>query len=130
MPVRSIFTIMLLTSLFCPGPLSAKNALPHEFGDQVPLYPSAQAVETRYTRDSVWVRFATDDSYEQVSGFYAKTLEEAGWLILPATTVGVIKAEKVGPGKNGIELSLKEFTHKEGHPSSFIIDLYYPGGRE
>ncbi len=121
---------MLLISFFCPGPLSAKSELPHEVGEQVPLYPSAQAIETRYTRDSVSVRFATDDSYERVCGFYAKALEEAGWLILPATTVGVIKAEKVDPSKNGIELSIEEVPSKEGHPSSFIIDLYFPGGRE
>ena len=130
MPARSVFTIMLLISFFCPGPLSAKSELPDEFGERVPLYPSAQAIETRYTRDSVWVRFATDDSYEQVSGFYAKVLEEAGWLLLPATAVGEIKAEKVDPGNNGIELSIKEVSAKEGHASSFIIDLYYPGGRE
>ncbi len=130
MPARSFFTIMLLISFFCPGPLSAKSELPHEVGEQVPLYPSAQAIETRYTRDSVSVRFATDDSYERVCGFYAKALEEAGWLILPATTVGVIKAEKVDPSKNGIELSIEEVPSKEGHPSSFIIDLYFPGGRE
>lgn len=130
MPVRSFFTIILLISFFCPGSLSAKSALPHEFGKQVPLYPSAQAVETQYTRDSVSVRFSTDDTYEGVSGFYAKALEDAGWQILPDTAVGVIKAEKVAPGKNGIELTLKEVSSNESHPSSFIIDLYFPGGRE
>jgi len=130
MPAQSFFTIMLLISFFCPGPLLAKSELPHEFGKRVPLYPPAQAVETRYTRDSVSVRFATDDSYELVSVFYEKALKEAGWLILPVTTFGVIKAEKVDPDKTDIELSIKEVSSKEGYPSSFIIELYYPGGRE
>lgn len=130
MPARSFFTIMLLIIFCCPGPLLANSELPNDFAEQVPLYPSAQAVETRYTRDSVSVRFATDDSYELVSGFYAKALEDAGWLILPVTAVGVIKAEKGDAGKNDIELSIKEATSEEAHPSSFIIDLYYPGGRE
>lgn len=130
MPARSFLTIMLLIIFCCPDPLLAKNELPHEFGKQVPLYPSAQPVESRYTRDSVSVRFSTDDSYEQVSGFYENALEEAGWLILPVTTGGVIKAEKVDRGKDDIELSIKAVSAKEGHASGFIIDLYYPGGRE
>ncbi len=130
MPVRSFFTMLLLFSFLCPGPLLATNVLPNEFGERVPLYPSARSVETQYTRDSISVKFATDDSYERVSGFYAKTLEEAGWLILPGTTVGVIKAEKKEPGKNSIELSIREVSSMEGHPSAFMIDLYFPGGRE
>lgn len=130
MPVRFFFTIMLLIGFFCPGPLSAESVLPSEFGELVPIYPSAQAVETRYTRESMSVRFTTDDSYEQVSGFYVKTLEEAGWRILPVATVGIIKAEKVYQGKGGNKLSVKEVSSRKGYPSSFIIDLYYPGGRE
>ena len=130
MPVRPFFTIMLLIIFLCPGPLAAQSELPHEFVKRVPLYPSAQAIETRYTRESVSVRFATDESFERVSSFYTKTLEEAGWLILPAATVGSIKAEKGDPGKNGIELSITEISVNEGHSSGFIIDLYYPGGRE
>ena len=130
MPARSLFTMMFLILCFCPGLLPAKSELPHEFGERVPLYPSAQPVETRYTRDSVSVRFATDDSYAQVSGFYAKALEEAGWLSRPATSRGEIKAEKVDAQENDIEFSIKEVSAREGHAAGFIIDLYYPGGRE
>ena len=130
MHARSFFAVILLILFFCPGPVLGKSELPHEFEDLVPLYPSAQPVETRYTRDSVSVKFTSDDSYERVSGFYAKALEEAGWLILPATSMGEIKAEKVDSSKNDIELSIKEASAMSGHPSGFIIDLYYPGGRE
>jgi hypothetical protein len=130
MPARSFFAIMLLIIFCCPGPLLSKIELPNDFEEQVPLYPSAQAVETRYTRDSVSVRFASDHNFERVSVFYTKALEETGWLILPVTTVGVIEAEKGDAGKNDIELSIKEVASEEGHPLSFIIDLYYPGGRE
>jgi hypothetical protein len=130
MPVRSFFVVILLIFFFSPVPVLGKSELPHEFGERVPLYPSAQAVETRYTRDSVRVRFATGDSFERVSGFYENALEEAGWLILPATSIGVIKAEKIESGKDDIELSIKEASAMSGHPSGFIIDLYYPGGRE
>jgi len=130
MPARSFITILLLTIFCCPGPLLAKSELPNDFAEQVPLYPSAQPVDTRYTRDSVTVTFSSDDSYAQVSGFYVKALEEAGWRILPVTAVGVIEAEKGGAGKNNIELSIKEVAPEAGHPSRFSIDLYYPGGRE
>jgi hypothetical protein len=78
----------------------------------------------------VSVRFAAADNYEEVSDFYKKVLKEAGWLILPDAIVGVINAEKIGPDKNGFELSIKEVSSKKKHSSSFIIDIYYPGGRE
>ena len=126
---RSFFVILLIT-FFCPGLLLGESELPHEFGDSVPLYPSAQAVETRYTRDSVTVEFATNDSYERVSGFYAKALEKAGWRILPVKSIGVIKAEKLVPPKDDIELTITDASAIPGHQSGFIIDLQYPGGRE
>jgi hypothetical protein len=130
MHARSNIVVILLIIFFCPGPVLAKSELPNDFAEQVPLYPSAQPVDTRYTRDSVTVTFSTDDGYEQVSGFYSKALEETGWLILPVTTVGVIEGEKGDPGKNDIELSIKEVAAEEGYPSRFSINLYYPGGRE
>lgn len=130
MPARIFFTVMLLIGFFCPGALPGKSVLPNEFEKLVPLYPSAQAVETRYTRESMSVKFATDDSYERVSRFYIKALEEAGWLILPVVTAGVINAKKSGQGKGGNSLSIKEAPSMAGHPSNFIIDLYFPGGRE
>jgi hypothetical protein len=95
MHARSNFVVILLIIFFCPGPVLAKSELPNDFAEQVPLYPSAQPVDTRYTRDSVTVTFSTDDGYEQVSGFYSKALEETGWLILPVTTVGVIEGRRV-----------------------------------
>ena len=83
MDVRSLFVVILLINFFGPGPVLGKSELPYEFGKLVPLYPSAQSIDVRYTRDSVTVQFATNDSYERVFDFYTKALKEAGWLILP-----------------------------------------------
>jgi hypothetical protein len=130
MHARSFVVIMILVIFSVPRPLLAKDELPHEFGELVPLYPSAQPVETRYTRDSVTVQFIADDSYERVVGFYAEALEEAGWRILPATSRGVINAEKSASGKDDIELTITEASAMQGHSAGFTIDLHYPGGRE
>lgn len=130
MHVRSLFVVILLINFFGPGPVVGKSELPHEFGGLVPLYPSAQSIDTRYTRDSVTVKFSTTDSYERVFGFYAKALKEAGWLILPAKSLRIIKAEKLESGKDDINLTLTDASARQGHRSGFIIDLHYPGGRE
>ena len=130
MHARSFFVVILMIILFSPGPLPGKNELPHELGEEVPLYPSAQPVETRYTRDSVTVQFATNDSYKQVFDFYAEALSDAGWRILPATSRGIIKAEKSESGKDDIDLTITEASAMQGHSSGFMIDLNYPGGRE
>lgn len=127
---RIFITIILLIGFFCPDPLLASSVLPNEFGELVPLYPSMQAVETRYTRESVSVRFSTDDSYEKVADFYTKALEKDGWRIFQVEEFGVVKAEKVDQGKDGITFSIKKVFQKADHPSNFIINLYYPGGRE
>lgn len=130
MHARSFFAAIVLIIFLSPGALLGKSELPHEFGELVPLYPSAQAVETRYTRDSVTVQFSTTDSYDRVLGFYAQALEEAGWLILPVKSPEEINAEKSASGRNEINLTLTEASAMQGHPSGFIIDLHYPGGRE
>lgn len=127
---RFFFTILLLIGFFSPDPLSAKSVLPNEFGELVPLYSSMQVVETRYTRESILVQFSSDDSYDKVYDYYLEALKNEDWRILQVEEVGVIKAEKVAQGKNNITLSIKKVFSKVGQPSSFIIDLYYPGGRE
>ena len=129
MQSRSFVVVILLIILLCPVPAPGKSELPHEFGEQVPLYPSAQAVETRYTRDSVTAHFTTDDSYDRVFDFYAEALDAAGWLIIPTKSPGRLTAEKSEPGKEDIELTLTEAS-VQGRPSGFTIDLHYPGGRE
>lgn len=130
MHARSFFVLILLIISFGPWPVQAKDGLPHEFGELVPLYPSAQPVETRYTRDSVTVQFATDDSHERVLGFYTEALGAAGWHILPAKSPGVFKAEKSESGKDDIYLTLTNASATQGHHAGFIIDLNYRGGRE
>ena len=130
MQARPFYVFVLLIIFLCPGPLLGQSELPHEFGEQVPLYPSAQPVDTRYTRDSVTVKFSTNDSYDRVFTFYRQALEEAGWQILPAKSLGVINAEKLESGHEDIHLTLTETSAMQGDHAGFIIDLNYPGGRE
>lgn len=130
MHIRSLLVVILLIYFLGPGPVPGKSELPHEFGELVPLYPSAQSIEIRYTRDSVTVQFATNDNYERVFGFYTKALKEAGWLILPGKSPREIKAEKLESGKDDITLTLTDASERQGHRSGFIIDLRYSGGRE
>ena len=130
MHTRSVFTILLLIVSFGIRPGMAGDQLPHEFGERVPLYPSAQLVETRYTRDSASVRFAIDGGYEHVLIFYREALEKAGWRILPAATPGTINAENGGSGTDEVQLAISESTAAQGHFKGFTIDLRYPGGRE
>ena len=130
MHIRSLFVVILLISFFGPGLVLGKSELPHEFGELVPVYPSAQSIEIRYTRDSVTVQFATNDSYERVFGFYTKALKEAGWLILPDESLKIIKAEKLKSGKDDVNLTLTDASARQGHRSGFIIELHYRGGRE
>ena len=130
MYARSFFVALLMITFFCPEPLPGKSELPYEFGELVPLYPNAQPVDTRYTRDSVSVQFATNESYKRIIDFYAKVLEEAGWRILPATSRGKFKAEKITSGMDEIHLTITEASADQGNTAGFTIDLNYPGGRE
>ena len=114
MHVRSFFVALMLIVFLYPGSAPGKNELPGEFGEVVPLFPEAQPVATRYTRDSVSVQFVTDDSYERVFDFYAKLLEDAGWHILPATSSGKLKAEKIS-----FENALI-YAEKDGQVSNYV----------
>jgi len=130
MYARSFFVAFLIILFFWPGQLLGKSVLPNEFGELVPLYPNAQPVDTRYTRDSVSVQFATNENYKRIVDFYANALEEAGWRVLPATSREKFKAEKITSGIGEINLTITKTPANQDNSAGFTIDLNYPGGRE
>ena len=99
----------------------SNTSLPYEFNSQVPVYTSSQPVETRYTRDSVTVSFATQDAFDRVMLFYTQELNNSGWEVSSSNTGKSLIATN-----NEIELTLTEKNDFNG----FTIVLFYRGGRE
>lgn len=116
---RIICVLIVIT--FSPGTVSANTDLPPEFGTLVPVFKSAQPVDTRYTRDSVTVSFTTKHTFNHVVNYYHQTLTDSGWRIMPSTN-----GQKLIAVNKGINLTLSEMTDTQG----FKIFLHYPGGRE
>ena len=112
---------VLIVMTFTPGGVSANTDLPPEFGTLVPVFKSAQPVDTRYTRNSVTVSFTTRQTFNHVVNYYRQTLTDSGWRIVPSTN-----GQKLIAAKKRINLTLSEKTDIQG----FKIVLHYPGGRE
>ena len=129
MTFKHLIVLSLLLITFLPLKVQGKTDLPHEFGDLVPLYPGAQVMETRYTRDSVTVVFASADGYGQVADYYSQTLQEKGWRIHPATKTHA-GTEQLQSTKGNVHLILSDRPETRDSIPGFVIQLKYPGGRE
>jgi hypothetical protein len=122
--------LIVLLALLAPLPTLAGSDLPHEFGELVPLYAGAQPVGTRYTRDSVTVRFSCADSYGKVRDFYARALAAAGWQMLPPSTAGAPESGRLRYFRDDMHFSLTDASAIPGGDADFIIEIVHGGGRE
>lgn len=112
---------VLIALAFNAGTAVCGTDLPHEFDSLVPAYDSARPVDTRYTRERVTVRFTTPDGFDRVAAFYEQTLKSAGWKV----SLSDAGKKLIAVGER-VHLTLTEAADSQG----FVIDLYYPGGRE
>ena len=112
-------------------PLTAKGktGLPREFDNMVPLYPGAQVMDVRYSRNSVTVTFTSTDSLEMVFEFYSPTLQERGWRHHVAANTNA-DGKQLQYTKGNVHLILSARPGRPDTASGFVIHLEYPGGRE
>ncbi|WDP92260.1 MAG: hypothetical protein HUN04_22065 [Desulfobacter sp.] len=117
---KSIYPAIIIAVLLAP-PLWSAAELPPEFGSKIPVYDTAEPVDTRYTREGVTVQFSTKENFNAVRGFYAEHLQVTGWRVLERSAGKPLIAVN-----KKCRLTLKETPESPG----FIIDLAYPEGRE
>lgn len=112
---------LLCWMILSPTTGHSESPLPREFDSLVPVFKPSRPVDTRYTRQSVSVRFTSPEAYEQVLGFYTKALKKSGWKIAISDS-----GEKFVATKGRVILNLMEKDDIGG----FAIILRYPKGRE
>ncbi len=78
-----------------PAPGFQGVVLPESYPDDVPRYPGATLTDVAVeSAASMIVTFQTDDSVDQVSGFFTKSLKSNGWWIESDQGGGILASKE------------------------------------
>ena len=116
--------------LVCFSAAFGGEKLPHEFGDMVPLYPSAEVVDVRHTRNSVAVTFSAAVDPTQIIDYYYQELDQSGWRLIESSVQASVSPKGLQSVRDKIHLTLTCRDKKAAELTEFSITLDYPRGRE